>query len=185
MTLMECIRQRYALRQYSDTPVDREDLLYCAEAARLAPSAFNLQPWKFIIVDDPELRSKVAAAVANPILKSNVFIKQAPALVVVVRDTSTGLSNRLKSMVTRSNLSSFDIGCAVENFCLAACDRGLGSCVVGWFKANRIKELLFIPDDREVALVIGVGYPHPDVTPPEDKDRKALMQVCSFNSFDQ
>lgn len=182
MNFIDYATKRQSVREFKQASVERDDILYCIEAARLAPSSFNMQPWKFIVVDDPAVRGKIASAVCNPILKTNMFVKNAPVLVVLVNDVGNGLNMRMKTMVRKFNLTPYDIGFAAQNFCLAATDRGLGTCVVGWFKQSRIKDILFIPDDREVSLVIAVGYAEDDGT--REKDRKALESIYSFNTYE-
>ena len=75
MELMDCIASRHSVRSFLPDAVSEQDLLYCIQAARLAPSSFNTQPWKFIAVTDPALCGKVAAAVCNPILRTNMQAK--------------------------------------------------------------------------------------------------------------
>lgn len=80
----ELIKRRQSTRAYIDKPVEREKILQCIEAARLAPSAYNQQPWNFVVVDDPQLKEQVAESTAS--LGMNKFAFQAPVLVVVVLD---------------------------------------------------------------------------------------------------
>lgn len=180
INFLEYANRREAVREYTREPIDRADLLYCLEAARLAPSALNSQPWKFVVVDDPHLLSKVAAAVYNPILRVNRFVLDATAITVVLRDIS-GLNSRVRTMVRKFNFSYYDIGMAVENFCLAGLDRDIGTCVIGWFNQRRLRDLLFIPDDKEIALVIAMG--RPSYPTPREKERRPLEEIHSFNTY--
>lgn len=181
MDFLSHARQREAVREYADTPIEREDILYALECARMAPSALNAQPWKFIVVDDPALRQKVSSAIYNPILRINRFVLDAPVITVVLRDIS-GLNLRTRAMVKKFNFTSYDIGMAVENFCLAAADRGVGSCVLGWFNQKKLRELLEIPDEKEICLVIAMG--HPKFTGTREKERKSLSDIHSFNRYE-
>jgi nitroreductase len=92
------VRNRQSDRAYSNQPVDREILIRIVEAARLSPSACNAQPWKFIVVDNPELKNQLADAAASKILGINHFTKQAPVHIVIVME-GANLNSNVGSMV--------------------------------------------------------------------------------------
>jgi nitroreductase len=160
---------RRSLRRYSSLAVEAEKIGLCIEAARLAPSASNGQPWRFILVDEPELRALVADACIGPGSNFNRFAAQAPALVVLVIEPSTRL-NRIGSIIKRREYPLIDIGIAAEHFCLQAAELGLGTCMIGWFDERRIKRLLRVPAARRLGLVISLGYPEDgDIARPKSR----------------
>jgi len=94
MSFLNLVNKRYSVRNYKNTPVARDTLNRCIEAARLAPSACNSQPWKFIVVDDAELLKKLSKAAFEGILKFNHFVFDAPALVVIVSERQKAFAKR-------------------------------------------------------------------------------------------
>ena len=86
INILELIKSRQSDRKYSDKPIEKEKLERIVEAGRMAPSACNAQPWKFIVVDKPELLAKLAEAASAKLLGMNSFVNQAPAMIVVVRE---------------------------------------------------------------------------------------------------
>lgn len=180
MTFLDLARTRQSDRGYSDRPVTREQIEACLEAARLAPSACNSQPWSFVVVDDPQLRRQVADQLQDMVM--NRFAGSAPVLVVVVAETPN-LIPRLAGEWKGKPYYLMDIGMAVEHFCLQAADAGLGSCILGWFNEQGVKRLLGIPRGKRVPLVITLGHPlEPGARP---KNRKELAAIRSYNGYRQ
>ena len=137
-------------------PVSREDVLKCLEAARMAPSACNSQPWKFIVVDDKEKLMEMADAAEG--LGMNKFTRGVPVMVAVVLEKMNATA-RLGSLLKHKDYSMLDLGMAVEHFCLQAADLGLGTCIMGWFDEKRIARLLGVPRRKRIPLIISLGYP--------------------------
>lgn len=154
-SFLDLVLRRRSARKYLSTPVERERLERCLEAARLAPSSCNGQPWKFIVVDDPAKKAVVAQETYGP-LSVNHFTLQVPVLVLVVAETTLGPS-MAGSIVRGVPLHYIDIGIAVEHFCLQAAEEGLGTCILGWLKSRRIHRLLNIPRHKKIALAIAVA----------------------------
>jgi nitroreductase len=146
----------------------------------LAPSTSNSQPWKFIVVDDSDLRSRVAAATVAPFRAFNTFTDHVPVLVAVMVDRAN-LEVRTGKVLRRFNYSLIDIGIATEHFCLQATELGLGTCVLGWFDEKAMKRLLRIPSYRRVYLMIALGYPLEDQV--RAKRRRTLDQIRSYNRY--
>ncbi len=178
MSLMELVERRYSCRSYVPKPVEREKLMACIEAARLAPSACNSQPWRFILVDDPQLLPKVGAYMKSGSI--NKFAEQAKAFVIILPDKGN-LTAKLGGAFTGRDFTSIDIGIAAAHLCLAATQQGLGSCIMGIFQENALKELLGIPKSGKIELVVALGYPASDT--PQPKKRKAMEKVLSYNGF--
>lgn len=160
-------------------PVDRAVIRRILESARMAPSACNAQPWHFIVVDDPELKGKVADATSSRVLGFNHFTKQAAAHILIVEE-KVNLTSGLGGWVKNKSFAPIDIGIAAAHICLAAEDEGLGSCILGWFNEGRMRELLSIPSNKRVVLDIVVGYSTQADRP---KKRKPWEEVVSFNAY--
>ncbi len=180
MSFLDLVNKRYSVRNYQTAPVPQETVVRCIEAARLAPSACNSQPWKFIIVDDPELVKELAKAAFEGLLDFNHFAFKAPVLVLIVSERQN-LSAKFGSIVKKKNFSLMDIGIAAEHFCLQAAQEGLGTCIIGWFNEKKVKKMLSIPMLKRVELVITVGYSADEKIPL--KKRKTIDQILSRNKY--
>jgi nitroreductase len=178
-TLLNLILRRQSDRSYSDQPVESEKIERIIEAGRIAPSACNAQPWKFIVVTDNDLRIKISEAASAKLLGMNTFISQAPLLIVVVREKAN-LSSRIGSTVKNKDYSLIDIGIASENICMQAAAEGLGSCMIGWFDEAQIKKILGIPASKRVELIITLGYTTKDT---REKRRKPASETVSYNKY--
>ena len=180
MSFLELAKKRQSVRGYLDKPVAREDIETCLEAARLSPSACNSQPWKFVVVEDPAQRQKVVEAVYNPEVGINKFAQSAPVLVVVVEEHAK-LMPKIADTVPWDTWSAFDDGSAVAYFCLAAADLGLGTCIMGGFNQEIIRQGLAIPEERRVKMVISLGYAENETI--RSKTRKTLEEISSYNQY--
>lgn len=177
MDFSELIRIRQSDRRYAPRPVAREHILKCLEAARMAPSACNSQPWKFIVVDEPEkLKAMSDAAIG---LGMNKFTASVPVLIAVVQEPMN-LSAKAGALAKNKDYSMMDLGMAVEHFCLQAAELGLGTCIMGWFDEKKIKKLLGVPRNRRLQLLISLGYPD---APTRAKVRKPLEEISSWNKY--
>jgi nitroreductase len=174
---LDLAARRQSVRAYGATPVEREKIEACVEAARLAPSACNAQPWKFIILEEGDLKQRVAAATASAALPLNHFTNQAPVLAVLVMERPN-LTSAIGSLVKGKSLPLIDIGIAAEHFCLAAADMDLGTCMLGWFDEKKVRSLLRIPSGSRPVLVITLGYPTDPA--PRPKKRKPLEAILSW-----
>ena len=156
---------------------EAEKLERILEAARLAPSACNAQPWKFVVVADHELASKVGKAAAG--LGMNKFAKDAPVHILVVEE-SANITSLLGGKVKGKHFPLIDIGIAAAHITLAAENEGLGSCILGWFDEKEIKQLTGIPASKRLLLDIAIGYP---VKEKRKKMRKPKEKVISYNQY--
>jgi nitroreductase len=157
----EVLEKRRSIRKYKDAPVPKEKILKMLEAARIAPSASNRQPWHFIVVENKETIKKLA---------KQEWAAEAPVMIV-------GLADQAAS----PNWCSNDLGIAFEHLVLAATNLGLGTCWMGQTgREEMIKGLLGIPDSFKVVAVIPVGVP--DETP-KPKERKSLDTIVSWEKY--
>ena len=175
---LQLVNSRQSDRAYDkERPVEPEKLERILEAARLAPSACNAQPWKFIVVTDYELAQKVGKAAAG--LGMNRFAKDAPVHILIVEE-SANITSLLGGKVKDKHFPLIDVGIAASHLVLAAEDEGLGSCILGWFDEAAIKKLLGIPDSKRLLLDVVIGYP---VKVKRKKIRKTQDKVISYNHY--
>lgn len=180
MKLSEIILRRRSIRKFLDRPVDREKIEACLKAARLAPSADNVQPWRFIVVDDPQVRLRLAETAFTGIYKLSRFAAKAPVLILILAHPDI-LANKLGKAVQGTQFYLLDIGIAGEHLVLAATELGLGTCWIGWFSKKRVREFFSIPRKYDPVAMIALGYPAP--TQPSPKRRKALSDIVRYNMF--
>lgn len=180
MDFLELVKHRQSTRAFQkDKPVEADKIKRIVEAGRLSPSACNAQPWHFIVVDNPELKDKVADAASAKLLGMNHFTKQAPVHIVIVEE-KVNFTSGIGGMIKDKHFAYVDIGISAAHICLAAEAEGLGSCILGWFNETKIKKLLNIPDSKRVILDIIIGYPNQDI---RTKKRKPEEEVISYNTY--
>lgn len=179
MHFSELIQIRQSVRAYKDKPVEAEKLRIVIEALRLAPSASNSQPWKAIIIDDPEIKNKVAAETFSTVIPLNKFSLTAPVIIVLIIDRARIIA-QISGWLKGREYRLIDIGIAAENICLQATELGLGTCMVGWFNEKQIKKILNIPRTDRIGLLITLGYPE-DGYEVRQKKRKEYDEIVSFN----
>jgi nitroreductase len=146
--LMEIIKNRRSVRRFSTQPVAREDLDLILEAARWAPSAGNSQPWEFVVITQPHtirtLKMVMPGVMGN--------MKEGPVLLGICLNTRF-----------RSEWSSFDLGCALQNMLLCVHALGLGACAIGGFDRDFVKDMLELPEESELCLLVTLGHPAGEV----------------------
>jgi nitroreductase len=160
--ILELIKTRRSVRQYKDKEVSEDDLLKVLEAGRWAPSAVNRQPWHFVVVKDKSIRDQLSK---SPFAEQ---ISQAPISFVVCADES------------RSRWAQIDCALAIENIMLEAHSLGLGTCYVGGFNEERVKEILEIPERWKPIGIITLGYPK---KVKKSSIRLPLEEISSENTF--
>ncbi len=181
MSFLDLVRARRSVRSYDTArPVEREKLERCLEAVRLAPSASNAQPWRFVVVDDPAVRERVARETFGVLVSFNHFTLQAPVLVVCVTEERK-MRTRIGGFLMGRRYSSMDMGIAAAHFCLQAVEEGLGTCMLGLFNQRRVGRLLRVPPGRRVQILITLGYPA--AAEVREKKRKPVSQVRSYNRY--
>ena len=173
---LQLVLSRQSDRAYDkERSVEAEKLERILEAGRLAPSACNAQPWKFVVITDRELALKVGKAAAG--LGMNKFAKDAPVHILIVEE-SANITSLLGGKVKDKHFPLIDIGIAAAHITLAAESEGLGSWILGWF--DEIKRLTGIPASKRLLLDIAIGYP---VKEKRKKMRKPQEKVVSYNRY--
>jgi nitroreductase len=170
--LFEAVEKRRSIRKFKPKPVAGKDLKKILEAGRLAPSGSNRQPWYFIVVTDEETK-KTLSIVAN----HQAFIADAGVVIAALGDSS--LYSKSSTGSTRI-LHKQDPMIAIEHMVLAATALGYGTCWIGAFSENRVKEVLKIPEHLTVIALLPVGVP--DENPPP-RSRKPFEEVFFKNSY--
>ena len=180
MDFLKLAEKRQSCRTYDPKrTIEPEKLQRILEAGRIAPSACNAQPWHFIVVDNPELKNKIADATSNRILGMNHFTKQAPVHLIIVEE-SANFTSSIGSRVKNKHFPSIDIGIAAAHITLAATAEGLSTCMIGWFDEKAIKKLLDIPSSKRVILDILIGYSTQEHL---SKKRKPIDSIVTYNQY--
>ena len=175
---LELVQNRQSDRAFDKERLVEEDKLNrILEAARLAPSACNAQPWRFVVVTDAALSIEVGKAAAG--LGMNKFAKDAPVHILIVEE-SANITSLLGGKWKDKHFPLIDIGIVAAHISLAAESEGLGSCIIGWFDEPKIKSLVGIPASKRLLLDIVIGYP---TKGKRKKIRKAKDKVISYNRY--
>jgi nitroreductase len=173
MDVLDAIKGRRSIRAFRDTDVSERSIKKLIDAARLAPSAGNIQPWEFIIVRKAETKKKLAEAALD-----QVFIEESPVVIVVCANetrSSYGYGARGKMLYCIQDTSA-----AIQNIHLVAYSLGLGTCWIGAFKEEETREILRIPEDIRPVAIIPVGYP---AETPEPRRVRQVSQIVHYEVF--
>lgn len=178
-TFLDLAARRRSIRKYLDRLVEPEKLDRCLEAARLAPSACNSQPCRYVAITEPELKRKFCAAAFSGLYSATRFAAAAPVIVAVVAGEGS-LSARVGNLVRGTSFYLVDTGISCAHFVLAAQDEGLGACIIGWFDAKKAGKVIGVPSGKRIELLISLGYPAEN---PPPRPRKAFNEACSKNKY--
>ena len=170
MDVFSAISQRSSVRAYKATEIEEDKLRKILEAARLSPSAGNRQEWKFILVKDRETRKKLAEAACG-----QSFVGEAPVVIVACGTESKSM------MECGQPTHTVDVSIACAYMILQAYELGLGTCWIGAFKEDPVKNILMIPKHVRVVAMTPLGYP--DESAPQ-KSRKRLDQVVCSEKYE-
>ncbi len=172
MDVIEAIKARRDTTHFQPTPIPDQKLQAVLNAARLAPSAENAQPWKFVVIHDEDLKRKLVN-----VCYGQKCIIEAPAVIVAfaLLDQSSSLVGGFTSSYP------MDVAFALGNLMLAATAEGLGSCFVHRFPEEEVRAILGAPSDARTMAIIPLGIPNGQSTPPGSKH---LSEIVSYNSFE-
>ena len=179
--MIESIKNRRSIRKFLDKPLEEEKLTTILEAARLAPSGNNAQPWHFIVVKDEKAKQVLAKAV-----NEQVWIASAAAVIVAVADSSkrgedspgTFVDEESPSMDLKRGIRDTTI--AVSHILLEVDNQGLGACFCGGFTQKSVRPVLGVPEDKFVVAVIPIGYP---AEKPAPRPRKAMDEIVKIGHW--
>ena len=166
MHFFELIKKRYSVRGCKNTAVEPEKLKSVMEAARLAPSAVNFQPWKFFVITDKKILNELSKTY------SREWFKTAPTCIVACGNHQTSWKRS-----DGKDHCDIDVAIAVEHIMLAATELGLGTCWVCNFDAKMCAEILNLPKELEPVAMIPIGYPD---TIAVEKKRKPIEEIVEY-----
>ncbi|RLG61839.1 nitroreductase [archaeon] len=169
MNVFDAITKRRSIRAYKPDPIPEDKLNRVLEAARLAPSAKNRQPWKFIVVKDPTIRQALV-----PACKGQQFVGEAPVVIAGVAETTDYV------LTCGIPAHIVDIAIAMTQMTLQAMEEGLGTCWIGAFYQDEVKKVLGIPPDKQVVELLTLGYP---AESPAPRPRKSFKEVFAFDRY--
>jgi nitroreductase len=170
MDVMGAIKKRVSVRSFLDKPVEEDKLKLIMEAARLAPSARNIQEWIFIVIKDKTMRQKLMQAAKN-----QTFVGEAP-VVIACCATSTDYK-----MTCGQLAHPKDLAVAITHMVLEATELGLGTCWVGAFYEDKVKEILGIPKEVCVVELLALGYAKLGLK--TEKIRKGLKEIVRYEHW--
>jgi nitroreductase len=170
MEFYEVIRTRRSIRSYKDTPIPEDAMGRILEATRISPSGHNRQFWKFYIVEEKGAKKRIAKGCDD-----QMWIADAPAVIVAV-----GYNVPFSRGGYMGDMSfMMDVSIAFTHLVLAARAEGLGTCWIGAFSNDKIKEAMGLPDDENVVAVTPIGYPDKGVFS-ENTSRKTLEEITEW-----
>jgi len=173
MDFLEVLLTRRSVRSYSSKAIDSKVLRTVLDAARMAPSANNVQPWRFIVVSDDNKRKAIARISAN-----QSFIAEAPVILVCCGKRYVDRWSWLEK-----NMYLVDTAIAIDHLALAARNQGLGTCWIGAFDHEDLKNLLKVPDGFDIIVLIPLGYPARPELFHETSSRKPLDEIIFAETF--
>ncbi len=178
-TVLDIIKNRRSIRKYKDQKISKEDLDIILEAARLAPSACNSQPWHYVVFNEDEAKNKFCEEVFSGLYKSTIFAAKAPVIIAVVSNKGN-ITSRIGNMIKQTLFWVMDHGIAGENLVLQAQSMGIGSCWIGWFDFKKAAKFLNLGMGEKVEILLALGYP--DETP-DARPRKDFKDIVSYNKY--
>ena len=154
---MELARKRRSIRRFLQKPVPRDIILSCLEAARLAPSAENAQPWRFIVLDEPAPLRAFSQAAFSGIYRFTRWAMKAPVIIVMLARPDI-LADFLGARIQGTRYYLLDMGIAGTHLMMRAVELGLGGCWIGWFDAKKAAAALKVPGKYRVVCCMALGY---------------------------
>jgi len=174
LTILHIIQKRGSIRKYLEQPIPKSDLKQILEAARLAQSAANRQPWQFIVVTNKETKDQLKEASHWPNRPPQGFVSQAAAVIICLAEPERSRP------VGPFEGFLIDLAIAIENMVLTAWELGIGSCWIGAFQEEKVKSLLSIPKNLRVVSLLTLGYPDEK---PKPKNRKSLKEIIHYETY--
>jgi nitroreductase len=173
MDVFEAVKGRRSIRAFKRNDVSFEDVEKLIDAAIWAPSAGNIQPWEFIIIRKPDTKKRLAVAAWD-----QAFIEEAPVVIVVCANenrSSQRYGDRGKTLYCIQ-----DTAAAIQNINLAACSLGLGTCWVGAFKEEEVRQVLNVPQGIRPVSIIPIGYPARSASP---RSKRSIDEIVHEETY--
>ncbi|NLO98055.1 MAG: nitroreductase [Peptococcaceae bacterium] len=170
MTFIEIARKRCSVRKYKDRTIEKEKILQVLEAARIAPSAANYQPWHFIVITEKKMIEQIAEVYPSS------WLSQAPVIIVACGDHSRSWKRK-----DGKDHCDIDLAIAIDHMTLAAADLGIGTCWVCAFDAAKCHKILALPEHLEPVALLPMGYPLEEALP--EKNRKSIEEIVSWERY--
>ncbi len=167
MELMEALRTRRSVRQWTTDPVPDEQLEELVEAAARAPSGGNTQPWAFVVIRDQAKLRRLRAAAPG-------IAGRATAVVLICLDKQRA---DVEPGTAEYDMVHMTLGAAMQNMLLAAHGQGLGACAIGSYHPASLRSIVSLPSHLELKLLVALGYP---VSQPKAPPLRLLSEVCYF-----
>ena len=173
MAFLDLAKKRYSCRDYKPQPIEEEKLMKVLEAARIAPSACNLQPWKFIVIREKENLERICSTYKRE------WIRTAPAVIIVCGDHEESWKRS-----DHKDHCDVDISIAIDHMTLQAAELDLGTCWVCNFDAMKCAELFEIPSHLEPIALLPIGYPNDSKSSNRHSaDRKDIEKIVSWEKY--
>jgi len=178
MQTLDCIRTRRSIRKFTDESVSHDTLEKIVEAASFSPSWKNTQIVRYIAIEDPELKARIATECTTSFTYNAGTMNSAPMLIAVTVIKNRCGFERDGSYTTsrKDTWQMFDAGIASQTFCLAAHEYGLGTVIMGIFD-DSLSDVLGIPEDRELVNIICIGHPAEEPEMPKRKSVSDLLEI--------
>jgi nitroreductase len=174
MKFLDLAKRRYSCRKYDKRPVEQEKLNLILEAARIAPSAANCQPWHFIVIQEKDILKKIHSTYHRE------WFADAPCIIVICGDHSQSWKRK-----DGKDHSDIDIAIAVDHMTLQAAELELGTCWICNFDNELCSKLLNLPSNLEPAVLLPIGYPLDSADPARHgTKRKSLEEIVSFEKYE-
>lgn len=167
--LLKAIENRFSVRKFKDKPIEQAKLSSVLEAARLAPSAKNVQPWKFVVISNAEKREKL-----TEICKGQKFVSEAPVTIALCA------SNIDYTMTCGEKAYTVDAAIAGEHIALQATELGLGTCWIGAFWHEPMAKLINLPEGYKIVGLLPLGYPDVEKG---NRNLKSQEEIIVWDSF--
>jgi len=165
MSLVETVLSRRSIRRYEKKDIQSDVLNKILEAGRQAPSAANRQPFHFVVLTDDKIKNELSKGFFNR------FIKDSSITIVGCANTGDVITGKW---------SIIDTAIALQNMVIAAWTMGVGSCWIGDFNEDKIKQLLKIPDKWNIVALVSFGYP---AEQPKPRRKKSITEIVRYNGF--
>ena len=178
MNATDCIKTRRSIRNYKEEQIPQDVMREVIDIARFAPSWKNGQIARYYVVQSAELKQKIAESCVMGFTYNTGTLTKAPAIVVVAYVEKRSGFERDGSCTTSkgSEWEMFDAGIATQTLCLAAHEKGLGTCIMGIFEDKAVAEAINLPEGQKVGALVAIGYPAEEPAAPARKEAEQLVQ---------